>query len=115
MTARRKTVAEELRRRQDCRYGLRGVEVSLRDRPGDVFVVLGSSWDEFQELRLELLPRGLLAEYEADRLSHSEGPFMRTDRMIDFTARWTGRRLDDVPAADATLLTTCPIECDYWC
>jgi hypothetical protein len=48
------TVTQELARRRNCRHGLQGVLVSLKDRPGEVFEVHSSYWDRHSKLRLKL-------------------------------------------------------------
>jgi len=117
--ARRKawTVARELKRRRDCRYGLRGVEVSLASREGR-FVVLGSHWDSKGKLRLELLPAALQADYEADQASYGDGAgvvIMTCAQVMDFADRWRGRTLRNVPAAEVYLETEWPVVCRCWC
>jgi hypothetical protein len=52
-------VAAELRRRKDCRSGLRGVRIGLLDDPaGAEYVCDGSGWDRSGKLTLDLVPAG---------------------------------------------------------
>lgn len=55
MSATIPTVADELRRRDDCRCGLRGVRVADLAHPGQLFKVEGSWWGN-RGLLLDLLP-----------------------------------------------------------
>ena len=111
-------MAEELRRRHDCRLGLRDVEVALRGHQGERFVVHVSSWDRHGKLRLKLLPKTLYKEYEADQRSgakRSELVIMRASEPVEFCDRWANRRLNNVPATEATLLTAWLVKCRCWC
>jgi hypothetical protein len=116
-TRAKRTVARELRRRRECRYGLRGVEVTLAGREGR-YVILGSHWDRHGKLRLELIPQALLADYEADQASYGDGSgvvLMKASELMEFADRWKSRTLRNVPAADAYLETEWPVVCRCWC
>ncbi len=112
-----RTVAAELKRRRDCRYGLRGVEVSVAGRKSR-YVVLGSHWSRHGRLKLELLPKALQADYEADQDSYGDGSgvvIMTCAQVMEFADRWRGRTLHNVPAADCRLETEWPVVCRCWC
>src|SRR5262249_28421142 len=106
--ARPRTVAAELRRRRDCRYGLRGVRIGVRDEPGAAFVCDASSWDEHGRLVIDLVPEARWEEFERSRprglitmaqlLAYAPPPHLRRG----------------VPAERCLLLSDWPEVCPCW-
>lgn len=101
---RRRTVADELRRRNDCRYGLHGVRVYLAGSGDQPFVIAASGWNQDGVLELDLLPLGSPAltappSWEPIPVSQLVAP---TDMIAA------------VPAADCILAGRWPIVCPCW-
>jgi hypothetical protein len=106
-----KTVQQELKRRRDCRYGLYGVRVALRECGEEVFAILGSHWDKDGELRLSVCSvpdfEALKAKQAAE-IKAAGGPLIK--KMSELSAEPVApSEIRGVPAADCFLLTDWPI------
>lgn len=80
------TISDELKRRNNCREGLGGVVVVLRDEPDAHFRVAGSMWTANRSLRVKLASAD-----DPEDVVH------------------------DVPASECFLLSRWPITCRCWC
>ncbi len=106
----RRTVADELIRRDNCRYGLRDVRVLFVDEPDEAFVVRGSYWGrDHGALKLDLLPP----------FSPSLQPSTRLEFAVISTAELFARQappdlVRGVDASDCILLSRWPIVCPCW-
>jgi hypothetical protein len=113
----RRTVQEELVRRNNCRYGLGGVKVSIRDQPGQLFVILSSRWVGFSQLRLKVVHEQYEPAYRIEEFflyRNVNGPRAITcDMAVEFGQRWKAVTLD-IAAADALLQSRWPITCRCW-
>lgn len=84
-----RTVQDELDRRKLCRFGLRGVQVAIKDHGLIAFHVLSSRWDFRNNLLLKVIP------------SEFEGMPEEVEK--------------DVPADRCFLLSDWPVTCHCWC
>jgi hypothetical protein len=106
-----KTVQQELKRRRDCRYGLRGVHVTLQGRGEEVFAILGSHWDKDGELHLDVCSvpdfEALQAKKAAE-IKAAGGVLIK--KMSELSAEPVApSEVRGVPAADCFLLSEWPI------
>src|SRR5262245_45888690 len=106
---RARTVAAELRRRKDCRYGLRGVRIRLLgDDSGAEYVCAGSGWDQRGQLQLDLVPAERWQEY----CDAEPKGFITCAELMAYTPPAYLRR--DVPADRCVLLSDWPEVCPCW-
>lgn len=57
-----RTVLDELKRRNGCRFGLKGVLVARLSDARSVWVIISSEWDRHSSLTLSLVPEGVGSE-----------------------------------------------------
>lgn len=95
----RLTVADELKRRDDCRYGLYGVRVQYGQR--ELFVT-ASEWDCDGELVLHL----------ADELPRTELRMMTLRELLDEVQAEPASAT--IRAADCILISEWPEVCGCW-
>ena len=115
------TVEDELQRRQECRYGLRGVEVSVFGI-NDVFKVHHSRWNYKESLVLDLYPSDQppprsLWQNETEEMRQVEqagGIVFR--RLSDWIGEeWPDGSIKGVAVDQCVLLSEWPIVCRCWC
>lgn len=102
-----RTVAQELERRQKCRYGLRGVSVLLRGEGESLYRIVSSSWGR-SGLQLTLVEESDWLDFvgwEADR----KDPISADPR-----AEFSGLVLRRVDPTDCLLASTWPVICRCW-
>src|SRR5262245_37642774 len=111
------TVAQELRRRKDCRYGLKGVKVRVKGIRGQVFTGDGRQWDRHGKLVLGLLPEGAPPDAcypeSARKRVRETGVLVLSSAELCEMVPPEGY-LRNVPAEDCVLLSEWPIVCGCW-
>ncbi len=115
------TVQDELTRRRDCRYGLKGVEVAVRGYGFERFYVAGNSWNHRRHLVLDLLPAGtsvIALRPNGTVDEHYDKPGVFTMYTMDVIAKMRFLRpdgaLDSVSADDIFLMAAWPAPCPCW-
>jgi hypothetical protein len=113
--AKTRTVAGELSRRKNCRYGLRGVRVTLAGRGDELFTVRSTHWNALGKLVLTVRP------------VWEEPPLPKAVRYEILTGTELLRRAAlereeglvageiEVDAAGVRLASDWPIVCRCWC
>lgn len=103
-----RTIAAELRRRKDCRYGLAGVQVRLLD-DGKLYRVTGSGWDECGHVVVDLVPETEWEDYlTRDRI---QGPVTAAE-LLAYTP--PAYLVENVAAARCVLVSEWPEVCGCW-
>ena len=114
-----RTVQNELERRNNCRYGLKGVRVAMIARPSEPMEIHCSQWDRKGDLTLDLYPIGgreLLNGRPMPTMEENGGPLIFTAGDL-LKARFSdpvGTFLS-VKASDCVLISEWPIVCRCWC
>lgn len=109
------TVADELHRRRNCRYGLSGLAVVVAGSEG-IYRVHGTRWDAGEELALDLCPDGGPGPLTLWREAADEETLRDRDLGLYEAADWRGTDYPDgslrgVPAGDCVLLEPWPHAC----
>jgi hypothetical protein len=107
------TVQAELTRRQDCRYGLRGVEVAVLGFGLARYAVASTSWNACRQLRLSLHPWG-----ETERVNGQRAELGRIYSLAELVAARIEEpdgTLKDVAADQVYLMADWPVVCRCWC
>lgn len=102
------TVGQELARRDGCRYGLRGVLVSLKGDPTSYYKVASSYWGRDEKLRLKLHPFSPDVSEEAPQT----GWVFRN--IFDPLPEEPFGTLRNVDSDDCFLLSDWPVVCTCW-
>lgn len=107
------TVGDELRRRDDCRYGLESVRVGVIGSPGE-YRVWSTRWDAFERLILSLYPARGRSPRNLWRPGDPGDEALGLKRLSDFLGieRPPGF-LDAVPANHCVLLEDWPCVCCF--
>ena len=103
------TLLAELSRRDDCRYGLRGV---LLERDDELWRVTGSSWDRHGRLELALVPEASWEAYQQWQREQED-----SDGCVSFGKLLTMEFPDYLchfPATGFILRSPWPVVCDCW-
>lgn len=100
------TVQDELERRSDCRYGLRGVLVAVRGHGAEVFAVRHTQWDRDGKLVVNV------SDLQAYRVEEDQPP--RTMTLGQLIANQEPEKGFDVSGADCFLLSDWPVVCGCW-
>lgn len=114
-----RTVADELARRQGCRYGLRGVLVEL-DGVDGLYAVRSSEWGRDGRLLLRLVrPDDLPPEgpFRLAPLSSAELAAMTIDdipTLADVKAALARERAVEADAGSCRLMSPWPVVCHCW-
>ncbi len=108
---RTRTVARELHRRRNCRFGLTGQVVRVPALAGQQFVVVASYWTREKQLRLLLMSPPDRAARAADVNRHADGEVtISAARLEQIGQRWRHAKLD-VAAEEAVLESDWPMSC----
>lgn len=99
------TVEDELNRRDDCRYGLRGVLVAVRGESAEPWVIGGSEWDAYERLRLYIYPGTEIPK------KPFEGMVYTLRELSEWTEINPARK---IAAEDCFLLSRWPVVCRCW-
>jgi hypothetical protein len=113
-----RNLGRELARRQDCRYGLRGVRVQHADFLGVVFVVESAEWDANGELALDLIPEGTRVKELLDGVERvpedDDFDSIDSEELFAMEFVWPEGSVRQASADKCELIDDWPVVCRCW-